>query len=77
MVVVVVVVVVCVVVVSGTVVVVVAGIVVVVEVVVVVAGTAFVVNAESGTISKPALSMFQANMMQVLPPFSYIHSSSG
>jgi hypothetical protein len=65
-----------VVVVSGRVVVVlVDDVVVVVDVVVV--GELVVVNAESGTISKPALSMFQANMMHVPPPFSYIHNSSG
>ena len=45
--------------------------------VVVVAGAPFVVNASSGTISQPAPLIFQASIMQVSPPFSYIHSSKG
>ena len=74
------VVVVCsVVVVAGSVVVVevvvVSGTVVLVEVVVV--GVEVWVNASSGTIAQPSSSMFHASMMQVPPPFSYIHTSSG
>ena len=53
------------------VVVVVVLVVVVVDVVVVVTGTPFVVNASSGTISQPAPLIFQTNIRQVLPPFSY------
>jgi hypothetical protein len=55
------------------------GVVVVVvgEVVVVVVGAPVVVNASSGTISHPAPLIFQTSIMQVDPPFSYIHSSSG
>ena len=33
-----------------------------------------VVNASSGTISQPASSMFQANIRQAPPPFSYMKS---
>jgi len=66
------VVVVLVVVVDVVVVVVVVG-----EVVVVVVGAPFVVNASSGTISQPAPLIFQASIMQVSPPFSYIYSSKG
>jgi len=51
--------------------------VVVEDVVEVVCETALVVNAESGTISQPVLLMFHASIMQVPPPFSYIHNSSG
>ena len=52
-------------------------VVVVVVAVVVVVGLLVVVNAESGTIAQPSSSMFQTSMMQVDPPFSYIHNSSG
>ena len=68
------VVVVCAVVVVAGRVVVVGGIVVVVVVVVevVVVGSAIgsLVNASSGTIAQPALSIFHASMKQVPPPFS-------
>ena len=40
-------------------------------------GIPFAVNAESGTISKPSLSMFQASIRHEPPPFSYIQTSSG
>ena len=65
-----------VVVVSGRVVVVLV-VVVDVVVVVVVVGEVVVVNASSGTITQPELLIFQASIMQVSPPFSYIHNSKG
>jgi len=46
------------------------------DVVEVVCKTPLAVNAESGTIAQPSSSMFQASMMHVLPPFSYIHNSN-
>jgi hypothetical protein len=50
---------------------------VVVDTSVVVEATPLVVNASSGTISQSPSSIFQANIRQVPPPFSYIHTSSG
>ena len=52
-------------------------VVVVVVDVVVVSHDVSVVKASSGTITQPVLSMFQANITHVPPPFSYIHKSSG
>jgi hypothetical protein len=49
----------------------------VVDTSVVVVATGIVLKASSGTISQPASSIFQANIRQVPPPFSYIHTSSG
>ena len=62
------------VVVGGMVVVVDGSIDVKVELDVVVVATADRVNAESGTITQPALSIFQANIKQAAPPFSYIQT---
>jgi hypothetical protein len=45
--------------------------------VVVVDTAGLVLKASSGTISQPASSMFQANIRQLAPPFSYINNSSG
>jgi hypothetical protein len=43
----------------------------------VVVATGLVLKASSGTISQPESSIFQANIRQAPPPFSYIHTSSG
>ncbi len=49
----------------------------VVDTSVVVVATGIVLKASSGTISQPASSIFHANIRQLAPPFSYIHTSSG
>jgi hypothetical protein len=49
----------------------------VVDTSVVVEATGIVLKASSGTISQSPSSIFQANIRQVPPPCSYIHTSSG
>ena len=50
---------------------------VVVDTSVVVEATGIVLKASSGTISQSPSSIFQANIRQVPPPFSYMNTSNG